>query len=126
MGGQIHGPAALPPKKRSNTHRTGSFLGLEADLDDCEKPPPPPGFDPCNVQTLASPSSDYAIPHVLNRLRYSNKFNVLLIYFKKNFNRGVKWTLEKYDVEFVELIDLAQDTDKGGSLVNAILNSQIP
>jgi len=59
-------------------------------------------------------------------LRYSNKFNVLLIYFKKNFNRGVKWTLEKYDVEFVELIDLAQDTDKGGSLVNAILNSQIP
>ena len=39
----------------------------------------------------------------------------------------VKWNLKKYEREVVELIDLAQDTDKGEeSLVNAVLNSRVP
>ena len=86
MGGQLHGPAVLPPKKRSNTHRTGSSLGLEADLDVCRTPPTE--FDPHNVQPLASLSADYAIPHLLNSTRYSNKSNLFLIYLKFVFNRG--------------------------------------
>jgi hypothetical protein len=54
-------------------------------------------------------------------MRYSNKFNLLLIYFKNFLTEEeicldwkilVKWALNKYDGEVVELIDLAQDTDK--------------
>jgi len=37
-----------------------------------------------------------------------------------------KMDLKKYDGEIMELIDLSQDTDKEGALVNAVLDSRIP
>ena len=46
------------------------------------KSSPPPGFDPRTVHPVASPYTDWAIPYVLNSTRYSNKFNLLLIYLK--------------------------------------------
>jgi len=35
VGGQRHAPAALPPGKRSSTHRIGGCVGLRAVLDGC-------------------------------------------------------------------------------------------
>jgi hypothetical protein len=37
MGGQRHGPAALPPGKTPNTHYTGGCMGSSAGLDECGK-----------------------------------------------------------------------------------------
>ena len=39
-GGQFQDPAALLPKKRTGTHCTGSWVGLETDIDGCVKARP--------------------------------------------------------------------------------------
>ena len=40
----------------------GCLLGPRTGLDECEKSRPPPGFDPQNVQPVASRHTFYAIP----------------------------------------------------------------
>jgi len=56
LGGQRHAPAALPPGKTRYT------LYRRLGLDGCGKSrPPPPGFDPRTVQTVASRCTDKAI-----------------------------------------------------------------
>jgi hypothetical protein len=63
VGVQLYAPAALPPGKRPGTHYQGGWVGPRAGLDGCGKPrPPPPGFDPRTVQTVASRFTDYAFP----------------------------------------------------------------
>jgi hypothetical protein len=37
VGGQRHAPAALSPRKRPCTHRTGGWVGSRACLDKCGK-----------------------------------------------------------------------------------------
>ena len=37
MCDQTHAPAALPPGKSPDTHRTGGWVGTRARLDGCEK-----------------------------------------------------------------------------------------
>jgi hypothetical protein len=54
VDGQRQVPAALPPQKRPSNHCTGGWLGPRAGLDGCGKFHPPPGFDPRNVQPVAS------------------------------------------------------------------------
>ena len=54
VGGQLHAPAALPPKKRPGTHCIGVWVGPRAGLNSCEKSRPPPGFAPQTVQPVAS------------------------------------------------------------------------
>ena len=41
VGGQRHGPAALPPEKKPHTHCIGGWVGPRAGLDGCGKSPPP-------------------------------------------------------------------------------------
>jgi hypothetical protein len=38
----------------------------------------------------------------------------------------LKWIFEKWDVEGVEWIDVAQDRDKSRALVNAVMNIWVP
>ena len=56
VSGQRHAPAALPP---GNTRCVGPRVGV----DRCGKSrPPPPGFDPRTIQSVASRYTDCAIP----------------------------------------------------------------
>jgi hypothetical protein len=60
VGGQLHAPAALPPRKRPGTHCIGGWVGPRVGLDGCWKSRPLPGFDPRTVQLVASRYTDYA------------------------------------------------------------------
>jgi hypothetical protein len=51
VGGQLHAPAALPPRKRPGTHYIGDWVGPRAGLG-AAKISPPPRFDPRNVFNL--------------------------------------------------------------------------
>jgi hypothetical protein len=57
VGGQLHAPAALPPRKRPGAHCIGGWV---------RKISSPPGFDPRTVQPVASRYTDYAIPAHIN------------------------------------------------------------
>ena len=61
VGGQRHAPAALPPGKTRYPlyRRLGGTKGRSGRL---HKISPQPGFDPRNVQSLASRYTDWAIP----------------------------------------------------------------
>jgi hypothetical protein len=61
VGGQWHAPAALPPGKSRYTlyRRLGGPQGRSGRV---LKISLPPGFDPRNVQLVASRYTDYAIP----------------------------------------------------------------
>jgi hypothetical protein len=61
MGGQRHDPAALSLGKK-NRYYTGGWMGLSSGLDVYGKSRPPLGFDPRNVQPVASRLTDCAIP----------------------------------------------------------------
>jgi hypothetical protein len=66
VGGQRHGPVALPPEKT----RYPVYKRLGGDQDRSgrgRKSSPPPGFDPRTVQPVASSYTDWAIP---GRLQY--------------------------------------------------------
>ena len=54
LGGQSQAPAALPPEKRAGTHCTGGRVGPRAGVDRWGKSSPPPGFDPRDIQPVAS------------------------------------------------------------------------
>jgi hypothetical protein len=69
VGGQRHAPAALPPGKTrcpfyrrlgGPQHRSGRVRKIS----------PPPGFDPQTVQSVASRSTDCAIPAPALMTRY--------------------------------------------------------
>jgi len=64
VGGQRHGPAALPPEKKPHTHCIGGWVGPRAGLDGCGKSPPPPWFYLRTVQPAASRYTDWAIMKV--------------------------------------------------------------
>ena len=50
------------PRERPGTHCTAGWVRLRAGLDGCGKSrPPPPGFDPRIVQTVASRYTDCAM-----------------------------------------------------------------
>jgi len=59
VGGQRHGPAALP-RERPSTHCTGCWVG--PGLDGCGKSRLPLGFDPRTAQLVASRYTAWAIP----------------------------------------------------------------
>jgi hypothetical protein len=62
VGGQRHSLAALRSGKRPGTHCIGRGVCPRAVLDGCGKwTPLPPGFDPRNVQPLASRYTDCTI-----------------------------------------------------------------
>ena len=42
--GQLHAPAALYPRERTDTHCTGGWVGPRAGLDSCGKSRPPTGI----------------------------------------------------------------------------------
>ena len=46
MRGQRHAPAALYPRERPGTHRTGGWVGPRAGVDRGGKSRPPLGLDP--------------------------------------------------------------------------------
>ena len=53
-------PRPLYPRERPGTHCIGGWVGHRAGVDGCGKscPPPPPGFNPRNVQPVASRYTD--------------------------------------------------------------------
>jgi len=57
VGGQHHGLATLPPRKRPGTE---VWVGLEP-VRTCVENLPPPGFNPWTVQPLASHYTNYTI-----------------------------------------------------------------
>ena len=59
----------LYPRKRPITRFIGGWVGPTAGLDQCEKNPPPPGFDSRTVQPVASCYSNYAISAHISRLQ---------------------------------------------------------
>ena len=61
VGDQRHAPAALPPGKTQYPlySRLGGPQGRSGRV---RKISPPPGFDPCTVQPVASRYTDCAIP----------------------------------------------------------------
>ena len=65
MKDQRHAPAALYPRDRPGTHRTGDWVGPRAGVDKCGKFRPLPGFDPRTVQPVASRYTDYATQPIL-------------------------------------------------------------
>ena len=61
VGGQRHGPAALPPEKtRYPSYRR--LGGPQIQSGQVQKISPSPGFDPWPVQPVASHYANYAIP----------------------------------------------------------------
>jgi hypothetical protein len=62
VGGQSHALPALSPGGRASTHCIGGWVGSRAGLGGCGKFRLPPGFDPRNVQAVASSYTDRAIP----------------------------------------------------------------
>jgi hypothetical protein len=54
VGGQRHDTAFLTPRKRPGTRCIGGWVGPRAALDTCGKSRPPLGFDPRNLQPVAS------------------------------------------------------------------------
>jgi len=61
VGGQRHAPAALPPgKTRYPLYR--KLGGPQGRSGRVRKISPPPGFDPRNVQPVASHYTHYAVP----------------------------------------------------------------
>jgi hypothetical protein len=62
VGCQRQASAALLAGKRPRTNFTGGCVGPRAGLDRCAKSRPPQGFDPRNVQPVASRYTDYDIP----------------------------------------------------------------
>ena len=71
VGGQRHPPVALPPGK-TRYPLSGGRVGPRAGLNGCGKSRPPPGFDPCTVQPVASHHTDWAIPaHILEGVKNS-------------------------------------------------------
>jgi len=60
VGGQHHGPAALPPRKnRYPLYK--SLGGHQGRSERVRKIPPPAGFNPRTVQPVTSRYSNYAI-----------------------------------------------------------------
>jgi hypothetical protein len=68
VSGQLHAPAALPPKKRApGTHWIGYWVGPSASLDRGEEKnsQPLPAFEPPNIQFVASRYTDWATPSII-------------------------------------------------------------
>ena len=72
VGGQSHGPAALPAgKTRYPLYR--ELGGPQGRSGRVRKISPPPGFDPRIVQPVASRYTDYAIPVPVLFGNYGNR-----------------------------------------------------
>jgi len=78
MGGQHHALTALPLGKRCGIHCTGGWLGLRASLDGSgNSDPPPPGFKPQTIQSVASFYTDYATTATtIQSLRHTNMLSI--------------------------------------------------
>ena len=61
VGGQLHAPAPLPPRKIYGTYCIGGWVGPRAGLGRLRKISVPPAFDTRTVQRVASCYTDYAI-----------------------------------------------------------------
>jgi hypothetical protein len=68
VGGQCHGPAALPPEKTQYPlyRRLGE---PQSQFGQVQKTSPPLGFDPQTIQPIASRYTDYAIPSPIRQLQ---------------------------------------------------------
>jgi len=62
VGGKLHAPAALPPRKRPDTHCVGGWVGPRAGLDGCGKSRPPTGIRSPDRPARSDPYTDYSIP----------------------------------------------------------------
>ena len=62
VGGQHHTPAALPPGKRSGTHRIGGWVGPRAGLDGYGK------SRPTGIRSPDRPARSESQPTELSRL----------------------------------------------------------
>jgi len=87
VGGQRHAPAALPPGK-TRYPLYGRLGGPQGRSGGVRKISLPPGFDPRNVQSVASRYTDCAIPALWNRAYYS-KFCL----DKGSLVSGLHWNL---------------------------------
>jgi hypothetical protein len=83
MDGQRHAPATLPPGKNPFPlyRKLGGLQGRSERLRKIS--PPPPGFDPRNVQPVASRCTDCATPAQVTLLSlakiYENSISCLII-----------------------------------------------
>jgi len=57
-------PQLFYPRERPGTHRIGGWVGPRVGLDGCGKSRPQLGFDPRNVQPVASRYTDCGNIHV--------------------------------------------------------------
>ena len=60
-----HALSIVPLVKSPNTHYVGGWMGPRARVDGIGETPPP-GFELRTVQSVASPSTDHAIPPPLS------------------------------------------------------------
>ena len=58
--GSAYAPAALYPRERPGAHCTEGWVGPQGQIGQVRKISTPPGFDPGNVQPVASRYTDYA------------------------------------------------------------------
>ena len=62
VGGQCHGPAALPPPGKTRYPLYRRLGGPQGHSGEVQKISPPPGFDSRTVQPIVSCYTDWAIP----------------------------------------------------------------
>jgi hypothetical protein len=74
VGGQCHFPAALPPGKRVNTHRTGGWVGPTANMDWCKEKQL---SCPTGVQNLSHPSSGKSLYRLCYPAPFIHQYIVL-------------------------------------------------
>ena len=99
---------SLPPgKTRYPLYRR--LGGPTASLDRCGKSRPPPGFDPCTIQPVASRYTDYA----------TREGQIPLAKYRRRRDDNIKTYLHEVGWWDKDWIDMAQDR-------NAVMNLWIP
>ena len=84
------------PRERPGTHCTKEGVGPRAGLDGCAKSHPPPGFEPRNVQPVASRYTDWAIPRYnFNKIEFilqlGTSYRTLSDKYNKETSHGWEW-----------------------------------
>ena len=105
VSGQCHDPAALSLGKSPVTHCTGGWVGFGAGGTDTQNLAPP-GYEPRNVQTVASRYTDYAIPAAILGMRRLNDDRLIMIHIrhsnavKVRRERVYKWNRKTQEISW--------------------------
>jgi hypothetical protein len=75
VGGQLHGPAALPPGKRPGTQSIGGWVGPRVGLEGCGKSRP-------HQDSIPGPSSPWRVAIPTELSRPSLLYYIIIIYFR--------------------------------------------